>query len=146
MTNTQSVAAAAGRLLMSIIFVLAGLQKLGTAGYTVAYMASHGLPAPALATAVAIVVECVGGALVLAGYQARRVGLLLAIWCVVTAVIGHSQVADPNQMAHFLKNLAVAGGFLLLFAFGPGAWSIDARTARGHSRRSRIPGVDASSI
>ena len=134
MTRTRSVAAAAGRFLMSIIFILAGLQKLGTAGDTVAYMASQGLPAPALATAVAIVVECVGGALVLAGYQARRVGLLLAIWCVVTGVIGHSHIADPNQMAHFLKNLAMAGGFLLLFAFGAGAWSIDARGSRASAR------------
>jgi putative oxidoreductase len=134
MTKTQNATAAAGRLLMSIIFILAGLQKLGTAGDTVAYMASHGLPAPALAAAVAIVVECVGGALLLAGYQIRRVGLVLAIWCVVTGAIGHSHLADPNQMAHFLKNLAMAGGFLLLVAFGAGDWSIDARAVRASGR------------
>jgi uncharacterized membrane protein YphA (DoxX/SURF4 family) len=91
MTNARSAAAAAGRLLMSIIFILAGLQKLGAAGDTVAYMAIQGLPAPGLAAAVAIAVECIGGAFVLAGYQTRRVGLILAVWCI-------------NQMAHFLKN------------------------------------------
>jgi putative oxidoreductase len=134
MTNARSAAAAAGRLLMSIIFILAGLQKLGTAGDTVAYMASQGLPAPRLAAVVAIVVECIGGAFVLAGYQTRHVGLILAVWCILTGVIAHSQFADPNQMDHFLKNLAMAGGFLLLFAFGVGAWSIDERAGRASGR------------
>ncbi len=134
MTNARSAAAAAGRLLMSIIFMLAGLQKLGAAGETVAYMAGQGLPAPRLAAAVAIVVECIGGAFVLAGYQTRRVALILAVWCILTGVIAHWQFADPNQMAHFLKNLAMAGGFLLLFAFGAGAWSIDVRAGRASGR------------
>ena len=134
MTNARSAAAAAGRLLMSIIFILAGLQKLGAAGETVAYMASQGLPAPGLAAAVAIVVECIGGAFVLAGYQTRHVGLILAVWCILTGVIAHSHFADPNQMTHFLKNLAMAGGFLLLCAFGAGAWSIDERAGRAPGR------------
>lgn len=135
MTSTMSAAAAAGRLLMSIIFLLAGLQKLGAFSETVAYMASQGLPAPELAAAVAIIVECIGGLLVLIGYQTRVVGLILAVWCAVTGLIGHAHFSDPNQLAHFLKNLAMCGGFLQLFAFGAGHWSVDAR-ARHAVRRA----------
>jgi putative oxidoreductase len=125
-----NAAAAAGRVLMSIIFLLSGFQKLGGFSGTAAYMASEGLPAPDLAALVAIVVECVGGLLVLIGYRTRVVGLVLAVWCIATALIAHTNFADPNQMVHFLKNLAMAGGFLQLAAFGGGAWSIDFRSVR----------------
>jgi putative oxidoreductase len=126
----SNAAAATGRVLMSIIFLLSGFQKLGGFSGTAAYMASEGLPAPDLAALVAIVVECIGGLLVLLGYRTRVVGLVLAVWCIVTALIAHTNFADPNQMVHFLKNLAMAGGFLQLAAFGGGAWSIDFRSVR----------------
>jgi len=87
--NANSAAAAAGRLLMSIIFLLSGFQKLGGFSGTVAYMASLNLPLPELAAIVAIVVECVGGLLLLVGYQTRAVGLVLAVWCVATALVAH---------------------------------------------------------
>jgi putative oxidoreductase len=125
-----NAAAAAGRVLMSIIFLLSGFQKLATFSGTAAYMASQGLPAPDLAALLAIVVECIGGLLVLIGYRTRIVGLVLAAWCIATALIAHANFADPNQMVHFLKNLAMAGGFLQLAAFGGGAWSIDFRSVR----------------
>jgi putative oxidoreductase len=125
-----NAAAAAGRVLMSIIFLLSGFQKLSGFSGTAAYMASEGLPAPDLAALVAIVVECIGGLLVLIGYRTRVVGLVLAVWCIATALIAHDNFADPNQVVHFLKNLAMAGGFLQLAAFGGGAWSIDFRSVR----------------
>jgi putative oxidoreductase len=125
-----NAAAAAGRVLMSIIFLLSGFQKLSGFSGTAAYMASEGLPAPELAALVAIVVECIGGLLVLIGYRTRVVGLVLAVWCIATALIAHNNFADPNQVVHFLKNLAMAGGFLQLAAFGGGAWSIDFRSVR----------------
>lgn len=130
MTKMDSAAAAAGRLLMSIIFLVAGLQKLAAFAGTIAYMTKQGLPAPELAAVVAIVVECIGGLLVLIGYRTRAVGLVLAAWCVVTGLIAHTHFGDPNQAIHFLKNLAMAGGFLQLFAFGAGRWSVDARARR----------------
>lgn len=138
MTISNSAAAAAGRLLMSVIFFLAGLQKLATFNGTVAYMTSHGLPLPELAAVVAIAVECVGGLLVLLGYYTRAVGLVLAVWCVATALVAHTQFSDANQMIHFLKNLAMSGGFLLLVAFGAGDWSVDQaiRTKRPHQPTS----------
>jgi putative oxidoreductase len=128
-----NAAAAAGRILMSIIFLLSGFQKLSGFSGTAAYMASQGLPAPDLAALIAIVVECIGGLLILIGYRTRVVGLVLAVWCIATALIAHTNFADPNQMIHFLKNLAMAGGFLQLAAFGGGAWSIDFRSARALS-------------
>jgi putative oxidoreductase len=115
---------------MSVIFLLSGFQKLTAFTGTAAYMASRGLPMPDLAALVAIVVECVGGLLVLVGYQTRVVGLVLAGWCIATALVAHTNFSDANQMIHFLKNLAMAGGFLQLLAFGGGAWSADFRSVR----------------
>jgi putative oxidoreductase len=126
-TNMNDAAAAIGRVLLSVIFLLSGFQKLAGFAGTAAYMGSMGLPIPELAAIVAIVVECVGGILLVVGYQIRLVGLVLAFWCVATALVAHTQLADQNQMIHFLKNIAMAGGFLQLFAFGAGAWSLDAR-------------------
>jgi putative oxidoreductase len=125
MTNVNNAAATGGRLLMSVIFLLSGFEKLIGFGDTVAYMASLGLPLPTLAAIVAVLVECVGGLLVLIGCQTRAAALVLAAWSVATALVAHTHFSDPNQMINFLKNLAMAGGFLQLFAFGGGAWSVD---------------------
>jgi putative oxidoreductase len=130
MTNLNNAAATGGRLLMSVIFLLSGFEKLIGFGGTVAYMASQSLPLPMLAAIVAVVVECLGGLLVLIGYQTRTTALILAAWSVVTALVAHAHFSDPNQMINFLKNLAMAGGFLQLFAFGGGAWSVDAFQGR----------------
>jgi putative oxidoreductase len=104
-------------------------MRSGTDG-TTAYMTSQGLPLPTLAALVAIVVECLGGMLILIGHQARATGLVLALWSVATALVAHTHFSDPNQTINFLKNLAIAGGFLQLVAFGGGAWSIDALGSR----------------
>ncbi len=129
MTNLNTAAAALGRLLLSVIFLWGGFQKLGAFDGTIAYMASQGLPVPELAALVAIVVECVGGILVLLGYQTRLVGLVMAVWCIATALVAHTHFGDQNQTVHFLKNVAMSGGFLQLVAFGAGGWSLDARAA-----------------
>lgn len=123
----MSAAAAIGRVLMSVIFLLSGFEKLGSFGGTIGYMASEHVPVPELAAIVAIVIECVGGLLVLAGYQTRLAALVLAVWSVATALVAHTQFGDVNQMIHFLKNLAMCGGFLQLAAYGAGPWSLDAR-------------------
>jgi putative oxidoreductase len=125
--SINDAAAAFGRVLLSVLFLMSGFQKLAGYGGTVGYMGSVGLPFPELAAVVAILVECVGGILLVIGYQARLAGLVLALWCVATGLVAHSQFADQNQMVHFLKNIAMAGGFLQLFAFGAGGWSVDAR-------------------
>jgi putative oxidoreductase len=91
-------------------------------------MGSLGLPAPALFTVLAIIIEI--GLLVLVGYKTRLVSLGLAIYVLVSAFIGHSQLDDLNQFQHFMKNMAIVGGSLAFVAFGGGAYSLDARSRK----------------
>jgi putative oxidoreductase len=127
MDSIKTYAAPLGRLLMCSLFIWAGYTKLfvfgpsGTAGY----MASVNMPLPALAAWVAIIVELVGGILLLIGYQTRWVALVLAIWCVVTGLAVHLPVGDQANMVHFFKNLVMAGGFLFVVAHGAGGLSVD---------------------
>jgi putative oxidoreductase len=116
-----------GRLLLSVIFILSGVQKLMDFSGTVAFMGMEGLPVPALAAIVAVIVECIGGILLIVGYQTRPTGMVMAVWCVATALVAHRDFGNPDQMIHFLKNVGMAGGFLQLVAFGAGAWGIDGR-------------------
>ena len=73
-----------------------------------------------------MVVELGGGLAILLGLFTRPVGLVLAIWCIATALIAHTNFADRNQEINFLKNMAMTGGFLYVAAFGARAWSLDA--------------------
>ena len=99
--------------------------------------------APALFTVLAIIIEIAGGLLVLVGYQTRLVSLGLAIYVLVSAFIGHSQLGDQNQFMHFMKNMAIVGGSLAFVAFGGGAYSLDARkpwaVSPTHSQRRMSP-------
>jgi putative oxidoreductase len=122
--------AALGRLLIAVIFLVSGLGKIAAPAMTQGYIASAGLPAPALAYLVAIVIEVGGGALLVVGFQTRLVALIMAVFSVATAVGFHHDFADQNQMIHFLKNIAMAGGLLQVVAFGAGAFSLDGRRAR----------------
>ena len=78
----------------------------------------------------AIFVELAGGILLIVGWQARCAALALAIFCIVTALLFHTNLADRNQLLHFEKDLAIAGGLLVLAAFGPGRFSLDGRGKR----------------
>ena len=120
-----------GRLLLAVIFLLSGFGKLTAASGTIAYIESAGLPAPTLAYAVALVVELVGGLLLVVGFQARLAALILALFTVAAAFGFHSNFADQNQTIHFLKNIAIVGGLLQVVAFGAGALSFDARRQLG---------------
>lgn len=128
-TNTAAPAvdalALTGRILLAVIFVLSGLGKLADPAGTAAYVASAGLPAPVLAAWGAAILETVGGIALIAGFRTRIVALALAGFSVIAAVFFHAQFADQNQMIHFLKNLAIAGGLLQLAAFGPGRFAFN---------------------
>ena len=117
----------AGRALIGGIFVMSGLSKLGAYGATTAAISAVGLPFAPLGFVVAIAVEIGLGLLLLVGYQARPAALLLAGWCVVTAIFFHRNFADQNMMIHFLKNLMIAGGLLQIVHFGAGRLSLDNR-------------------
>jgi putative oxidoreductase len=114
-----------GRALLAAIFILAGVNKLQGYDTTVAYMQQFGVPGLLLPATIAL--EVLGGIAVLAGFYARAAAIPLALFSLATAVIFHGNFADDVQLAVFLKNLAIAGGFLLLFAHGPGAWALNDR-------------------
>ncbi|HSY29621.1 MAG TPA: DoxX family protein [Burkholderiaceae bacterium] len=128
--KTPSFTPAVGRLLMSAIFILSGVGKLAAPAATIGYIASTGLPLATLGYAAAVMIELGGGLLLLAGYQTRLVAFGLALFSIVTALIFHHAFGDQNQMIHFLKNLAMAGGLLQLATYGAGAFSIDARSPK----------------
>lgn len=129
--NAAPYAATVGRLLLAAIFLISGFGKLTAAAGTIGYIAQAGLPAPTLAYAVALLVELGGGILLLIGYQTRLVAAALAVFTLATAFAFHADFADQNQMIHFLKNLAIAGGLLQVVAFGAGSFSVDGKAARG---------------
>ncbi|VVD69285.1 DoxX family protein [Pandoraea fibrosis] len=125
-----------GRILLGAPFLMSGLGKLGAPAATVGYIAAMGLPAPSLAYLVAVIVEVGGGLLLLSGFRARPVSLVLAIFSVATALVFHHNFADQNQMIHFLKNVMMAGGLLQITYFGAGAFSLDARRKTSTSRQA----------
>ena len=115
----------AGRILLVVAFLLSGLGKLGAYSAPAAYMSSAGVPSGLLPL---VIITELGGALaIIVGWKTRTVALLLAGFCLLTAITFHRNFADQNQMINFLKNLSIAGGFLLLVANGPGPLSIDGR-------------------
>lgn len=125
--NTSTTAAATqltGRLLLSVIFIMAGITKLGAYAGTQGYMESMGVPGALLPLVIAL--EIGGGLATLLGWQARLSAFLLAGFCLVSALIFHADFGDPMQSILFMKNLAIAGGLLTLLANGAGAWSVDA--------------------
>ena len=136
MRGTENTATLLGRVAMSLLFIHGGWGKLLAPAATQAMLASHHLPMVKYGWMLAVVVELGGGLAILFGLFTRPVGLVLAIWCVATALIAHTNLADRNQEIHFLKNMAMMGGFLYVAAFGGGAWSLDARwLRRGVGRR-----------
>jgi len=117
-----------GRVLMSIVFLVAGFGKLG-AGYagTQGYMESMGVPGMLLPLVIAV--ELGGGLAILLGWKTRIAAFLLAGFSILTALLFHANLADQMQSIQFMKNLAIAGGFLFLVAAEPHDWSLDARRA-----------------
>ncbi|TCL96072.1 putative oxidoreductase [Rhizobium sp. PP-WC-2G-219] len=118
-----------GRILLSIIFIVAGFGKITNLSGTAGYFAGAGLPVPMVTAVIVSLVELVGGIFILVGFFTRPTAYVLAAFCIATAFIAHLNFADMNQMINFQKNFAMAGGFLVLAAFGPGALSVDARRA-----------------
>lgn len=126
MNTFQTLAAPAGRLLISLIFVMSGMNKLASFAGTQAYMESAGVPGMLLP--VVIAVEVLAGLAVILGWHARLAAFLLAGFSLLSAVLFHADFADQMQTIMFLKNLALAGGFLMIVSHGAGPFSIDNRT------------------
>ncbi|HEX5507453.1 MAG TPA: DoxX family protein [Pseudolabrys sp.] len=123
--NQNDTVALISRLFMSSLFILYGYFKLTGYAGTMAYMAKLGLPS--FFAALAVIIELGGGILILLGYQTRLVSYGLAVYVIVASLIAHRHFADPNQLSHFMKNMAIVGGFLAIAASGAGALSLDGR-------------------
>ncbi|XVJ69057.1 MAG: DoxX family protein [Rhizobacter sp.] len=122
-----------GRVLLALMFVLAGISKIGGFDGTVGFIASKGLPLPSLLAVATIALELLGGLALMVGWQTRWAALALALFTLVASVIFHNFWALPAeqqmvQQLMFMKNLSVAGGMLVLSAFGAGAYSLDGRS------------------
>lgn len=124
MNAIQNISTVAGRVLLSAIFINAGVSKLG-AGYagTETYMNSVGVPGVLLPLVIAT--EILAGLAVLIGFQTRIAAFLLAGFTLLAAVLFHFDFADQMQSIQFMKNLAIAGGLLTVVAHGGGALSLD---------------------
>lgn len=121
------IAALVGRLLLSLIFIAAGFGKMaGDPAGTIAYMEAMGVPG-FLFWPTALF-EALAGIAILIGFKTRIIAFLLAGFCLVTAVLAHADFSDQVQMILFMKNVSMAGGFLILMRFGAGELSMDNRT------------------
>jgi putative oxidoreductase len=116
-----------GRVLMSVIFLRSGYGKLMAPNATMVMFAHYHLPVAGAAYALAVAIELGGGALILLGWKTRLVAPVMAVWCIATALVAHFHPDDNGQMIHFMKNLAIAGGFLQLAVYGAGRFSLDRR-------------------
>jgi putative oxidoreductase len=120
-----------GRILIALIFVLAGISKLGTIDATSASMASHGIPYAGYLVWGAVAVELGGGIMLILGLLTRLVALVLFFYTLALAVLFHpywafTGAAAHTQHAYFYEHLAMMGGMLFVAAFGAGPFSIDA--------------------
>jgi putative oxidoreductase len=132
--NANPTVVLIARILLGVMFVIAGFGKFADLGGTGGYIASKGLPLSSLLAPATGVLELAAGLALLVGYKARWAALALAAFTLLASLLFHNFWAMPAeqqmlQQLMFLKNLAVVGGLLLLFSFGAGRLSLDARHA-----------------
>ncbi len=113
-----------GRILLSIIFVMAGIDKLIKFGGTVEDITSVGVPLATVAAVGAIVVEIAGGLSVALGSRTRLGSGLLVLFLIPATLLFHNPAVASDQLIPFMKNLAIMGGLLVLFSSGPGRWAL----------------------
>lgn len=134
-TSLQNPLSLIGRILIALLFVPAGFAKIAGFAATVGYIASKGVPLPAVAAAAAVGVELGLGLLLLVGFQTRWAALGMAFFTAVITFIFHNFWDAPAaqmvmQQQAFFKNIAIVGGLLTLVAWGAGAWSFDAQRGK----------------
>ena len=142
--SQQSLVVLLGRILLSVTFIMAGFPKLIDPAGTAGMIAGAGLPAATALAYLAGLFELVAGLFILVGFQTKITAYLLAAFCVFTGLVFHSgpiNVPDFPEGANglltmfnglmMMKNITIAGGFLVLAAFGPGVLSVDARLGSG---------------
>jgi putative oxidoreductase len=133
--NAQGFPLLVARILLALMFVMSGVSKLTGLEGTAGYIASVGLPMAQVLALGAGVLEVAAGVMLIVGWQARWAALALAAFTVLASLLFHNFWAMPKdqqfmQQLMFMKNLAITGGLLFVFAFGPGSLSLDARGAK----------------
>ena len=128
--KTNDTVVLIGRILLAVMFIISGFGKITGFDGTVGYIASKGLPLPQIVAIGTILVELGGGIMLAVGYKARWAGLALAIFTLLAGIIFHNFWAAEAaqkmaQQINFMKNIAITGGMLMVFAFGPGRLSVD---------------------
>ena len=126
----NDIALLLSRILIAVLFLVASYNKLKGIGGTTGYFTKLGVPAPSVAAPVVAAFELALGILLLAGFKTRFVALAIAVFVIIAALFAHTNFADGNQLNHFMKNFAIAGGCLALFVSGAGAFSMDAKAGR----------------
>jgi putative oxidoreductase len=135
MNSSSNFATLLGRILIVLLYFQSGFSKIGNFEGATGYVASAGLPLPAVGAALAVVVETLVALALLLGWQARWAALVMAVFTIAAALFFHKYWAAPpeaqmGQFLNFYKNLSIAGGLLFIYAFGPGQLSLDAKAGR----------------
>ena len=123
MNLLQTIAAPLGRVLISLMFLTSGLSKISGYAATQGYMEAMGVPSVLLPLVIAV--EVLGGLAVILGWHTRIAAFLLAGFSLLSAILFHANFGDQMQMIMFMKNLAIAGGFLMIVSLGGGAYALD---------------------
>lgn len=117
------------RILLVVLFLISGAGMASAPGGVAGYFGSLGIPAPGLVVWLVVALKIVAGIAIIVGLGTRYAAWAMAAFTVAAAVIGHNNFADQQDLTQFLKDLAIAGGFLLLTVTGPGAISVEGRQA-----------------
>ncbi len=125
MNTLQNFAAPTGRFFLAIMFFMSGLTKISQYSGTQGYMEAMGVPGFLLP--LVILTEALGGLAIILGWKTKYVALALAGFSVLSAILFHADFSNQAEMTNFMKNIAIAGGFLTLFVHGAGAYSLDNR-------------------
>jgi putative oxidoreductase len=120
----NNLAALAGRILLALIFLMSGIDKFAHYSGTLGYMTKAGLPFPQVLLVASGIIETACALALIVGWKTRPAAIGLVIWMIPVTLIFHNPASGQDAMIHFMKNVAITGGLLMLFASGPGAWSL----------------------
>ncbi|HVP37054.1 MAG TPA: DoxX family protein [Terriglobales bacterium] len=113
------------RILLCFVFIVAGIGKITNFAGSLQYMTAFHVPLAPVLLVIAILIEVLGGLSILLGFKARFSSIIMAIYLVIVTLIFHTKFSEPMMLVMFEKNLAIIGGLLLVFHFGPGPISFD---------------------
>jgi putative oxidoreductase len=133
--SSSSFTPLAGRILMSVLFLISGFFKIGGYSQMVAYSSSKGLPMASVAIACAAVIELAGGLAIIAGFQTKVAAWLLFLYLIPVTFLFHNfwamqGVEQQQNMIDFLKNVSIMGGLVILATYGAGPYSVDHSRAK----------------